>query len=146
MLTSGRLQLWHRCDCRHVRLRTVAWHFILNLEFIKAFPLVESVSISGTSALFTWQNAVATVIGTAWSAYLLLLMACIAAIIFLSRIAVRIVNKAFLFKEIAAARFTSLVNLDVLLAALEGIVLNVDLAIAITLLLTNAHVFLDHAN
>ena len=73
-------------------------------------------------------------------------MSRIAAIILLSRIAIRIVNKAFLFKEIAAARFTSLVNLDVLLATLEGIVLNVDLAIAITLLLTNAHVFLDHAN
>ena len=124
----------------------MARNFILNLEFIKAFPLVESVSISGTSALFTWQNTVATVIGTAWGTYLLLLMACIAAIIFLSRIAVRIVDKAFLFKEIAAARFTSLVNLDVLLATLEGIVLNVDLAIAITLTLSNAHVFLDHAN
>ena len=146
MLTGGRLQLWHRCDCRHVRLRTVAWHFILNLEFIKAFPLVESVSISGTSALFTWQNTVATVIGTAWGADLLLLMARIAAIIFLSWIAVRVVDKAFLFEEIAAARLSSLVDLDVLLAALVGIVLNVDLAIAITLTLSNAYIVLDQAN
>ena len=88
----------------------------------------------------------ATVVGTAWGAYLLLLMARIATIIFLSRIAVRIVDKAFLFKEIAAARFTSLVDLDVLLPALVGIVLNVDLAFAITLTLTNAHVLLDHTN
>ena len=88
----------------------------------------------------------ATVIGTAWGTYLLLLMTRIAAIIFLSWIAVRVVDKAFLFKEIAAARFTSLVDLDVLLAALVGIVLNVDLAIAITLTLTNAHVLLDHTN
>ena len=88
----------------------------------------------------------ATVIGTAWGTHLLLLMTRIAAIIFLSWIAVRIVNKAFLFKEIAAARFTSLVDLDVLLAALVGIVLNVDLAITITLTLTNAHVLLDHTN
>ena len=88
----------------------------------------------------------ATVVGTAWGAYLLLLMARIATIIFLSRIAVRIVDKAFLFKEIAAARFTSLVDLDVLLPALIGIVLNVDLAFAITLTLTNAHVLLDHTN
>ena len=146
MLTGGRLQLWHRCNCRHVRLRTVAWHFILNLELIKAFPLVESVSISGTSALFPGQNTLATCVCTAWRTKLLILMSRIAAIILLSRIAIRIVNKAFLFKEIAAARFTSLVNLDVLLATLEGIVLNVDLAIAITLLLSNAHVFLDHAN
>ena len=146
MLAGGRLQLWHRCDRGHVRLRTVARNFILNLEFIKAFPLVESVSISGTSALFTWQNTVATVIGTTWGTNLLLLMARIAAIIFLSRIAVRIVNKAFLFKEIAAARFTSLVDLGVLLTALKSIVLNVDLAIAVTLTLTNAHILLDHAN
>ena len=88
----------------------------------------------------------AAVIGTAWGAYLLLLMARIATIIFLSRIAVRIVDKAFLFEEIAAARFSSLVDLDVLLAALKGIVLNVDLAIAITLTLSNAYIVLDQAN
>ena len=146
MLTGGSLQLRHRCDCRHFRLRTVARHFILNLKFVEAFPLVEGVCICGTSALFTWQNAVATVIGTTWSTNLLLLMASIAAIIFLSRIAVRVVDKAFLFKEIAAARFTSLVDLGVLLTALKGIVLNVDLAIAVTLTLTNAHILLDHAN
>ena len=87
-----------------------------------------------------------TVIGAAWSFNLLLLMSRIAAIIFLSRIAVRIVDKAFLFEEIAAARLSSFVNLDVLFAALKGIVLNVDLAITITLTLTNAQVFLDHAN
>ena len=124
----------------------MARHFILNLKLIEAFPLVEGVCICGTSALLSWQNAVATVIGTAWGADLLLLMACIATIIFLSRIAVRIVNKAFLFKEIAAASLPCLVNLDILLTAGKGIVLNVDLAIAITLTLTNAHVFLDHAN
>lgn len=88
----------------------------------------------------------ATVICTTWSTDLMLLMPRIAAIIFLGRIAVRIVDKAFLFKEIAAACFTGLVDLDVLLAIDKGIVLNVDLAITITLTLTNAHVFLDHAN
>ena len=88
----------------------------------------------------------ATVICTTWSTDLMLLMSRIAAIIFLGRIAVRIVDKAFLFEEIAAARFTGLVDLDVLLATDKGIVLNVDLAITITLTLTNAHVFLDHAN
>ena len=88
----------------------------------------------------------ATYICTTWSTNLLLLMACIAAIFFLGWIVIGIVDKAFLFEEIAAARFTSLVNLDVLLAALIGIVLNVDLAIAITLTLTNAHVLLDHTN
>ena len=87
-----------------------------------------------------------TCVSTAWRTNLLIMMPCIAAIILLSRIAIRIVNKAFLFEEIAAARFSSLVDLDVLLAALKGIVLNVDLAIAITLLLSNAHVLLDHAN
>ena len=74
------------------------------------------------------------------------MMSCIAAIILLGRITIRIVDKAFLFEEIAAARLSSLVDLDVLLAALKGIVLNVDLAIAITLTLTNAQVLLDHAN
>ena len=146
MLSGSRLQFRHRCDSRHVRLRTMARHFILNLEIIKAFPRVESVCISGTSALFSGQNTVATVIGTTWSMDLLLLMPCIAAIIFLGRIAVRIVDKAFLFEEIAAARLSSLVDLDVLLAALKGIVLNVDLAIAITLTLSNAYIVLDQAN
>lgn len=74
------------------------------------------------------------------------MMSCIAAIIFLGRITIRIVDKAFLFEEIAAARFSSLVDLDVLLAALKGIVLNVDLAIAITLSLSNAYIVLDQAN
>ena len=74
------------------------------------------------------------------------MMSCIAAIILLGRITIRIVDKAFLFEEIAAARLSSLVDLDVLLAALKGIVLNVDLAITITLTLTNAQVLLDHAN
>ena len=73
-------------------------------------------------------------------------MPSIAVVIFLSRISVRIVDEAFLFEEIAAARFTSLVDLGVLLTALKGIVLNVDLAIAVTLTLTNAHILLDHAN
>ena len=53
MLSGGRLQLWHRCDSRHVRLRTMARHFILNLEIVEAFPLVKSVCISSTSALFS---------------------------------------------------------------------------------------------
>ena len=73
-------------------------------------------------------------------------MPSIAVVIFLSRISVRIVDEAFLFEEIAAARFTSLVDLGVLLTALKGIVLNVDLAIAVPLTLANAHVLLDHAN
>ena len=73
-------------------------------------------------------------------------MPSIAVVIFFSRISVRIVDEAFLFEEIAAARFTSLVDLGVLLTALKGIVLNVDLAIAVTLTLTNAHILLDHAN
>ena len=124
----------------------MARHFILNLKFVEAFPLVEGVCICGTSALFTWQNAVATVIGTTWSADLLLLMARIAAIIFLGRIAVRVVDKAFLFKEIAAASLPCLVDLDVLLTTGKGIVLNVDLALTISCALTNAHVLLDHVN
>ena len=53
MLSGSRLQLWHRCDSRHVRLRTMARHFILNLEIVEAFPLVKSVCISSTSALFS---------------------------------------------------------------------------------------------
>ena len=88
----------------------------------------------------------ATNICTAWSTDLLLLMACIATIIFLGRIVIGIVDKAFLFEEIAASRFTSLVDLDVLLAAVRGIVLSFDLAVAISLTLTNAHILLDHAN
>ena len=87
-----------------------------------------------------------TCVSTAWRTNLLILMSCIAAIIFLGRITIRIVDKAFLFEEIAAARFSSLVYLDVLLAALKGIVLNVDLAIAITLSLSNAYIVLDQAN
>ena len=74
------------------------------------------------------------------------MMSRIAAIILLGRITIRIVDKAFLFEEIAAARLSSLVDLDVLLAALKGIVLNVDLAIAITLSLSNAYIVLDQAN
>ena len=74
------------------------------------------------------------------------MMSCITTIILLGRITIRIVDKAFLFEEIAAARFSSLVDLDVLLAALKGIVLNVDLAIAITLSLSNAYIVLDQAN
>ena len=124
----------------------MARHFILNLKLIEAFPLVEGVCICGTSALLSWQNAVATVIGTTWSADLLLLMARIAAVIFLGRIAVGVVDKAFLFKEIAAASLPCLVNLDVLLTAGKGIVLNVDLAFTISRTLTNAHVLLDHGN
>ena len=63
-------------------------------------------------------------------------MSCIAVIIILGRITIRIIVKAFLFEEIASARFSSLVKLnilDVLLATLKGIVFNVGLAIAITL-------------
>ena len=74
------------------------------------------------------------------------MMSRIAAIILLGRITIRIVDKAFLFEEIAAARLSSLVDLDVLLAALKGIVLNVDLAITITLTLSNAYIILDQAN
>ena len=74
------------------------------------------------------------------------MMSRIATIILLGRITIRIVDKAFLFEEIAAARLSSLVDLDVLLAALKGIVLNVDLAIAITLTLSNAYIVLDQAN
>ena len=74
------------------------------------------------------------------------MMSRIAAIILLGRITIRIVDKAFLFEEIAAARLSSLVDLDVLLAALKGIVLNVDLAITITLTLSNAYIVLDQAN
>ena len=74
------------------------------------------------------------------------MMPCIAAIILLGRITIRIVDKAFLFEEIAAARLSSLVDLAVLLAALKGIVLNVDLAITITLTLSNAYIVLDQAN
>ena len=87
-----------------------------------------------------------TCVCTAWSTYLLIMMSRIAAIILLGRITIRIVDKAFLFEEIAAARLSSLVDLDVLLAALKGIVLNVDLAIAITLTLSNAYIVLDQAN
>ena len=96
--------------------------------------------------MFPGQNTLATCVCTAWRTKLLILMSRIAAIILLSRIAIRIVNKAFLFEEIAAARFSSLVDLDVLLAALKGIVLNVDLAIAITLTLSNAYIILYQAN
>lgn len=53
MLSGSRLQLWHRCDSWHVRLRTMARHFILNLEIVEAFPLVKSVCICSTSALFS---------------------------------------------------------------------------------------------
>ena len=74
------------------------------------------------------------------------MMSRIATIILLGRITIRIVDKAFLFEEIAAARLSSLVDLDVLLAALKGIVLNVDLAITITLTLSNAYIILDQAN
>ena len=87
-----------------------------------------------------------TCVCTAWRTNLLIMMSRIATIILLGRITVRIVDKAFLFEEIAAARFSSLVDLDVLLAALKGIVLNVDLAIAITLSLSNAYIVLDQAN
>ena len=74
------------------------------------------------------------------------MMSRIATIILLRRITIRIVDKAFLFEEIAAARLSSLVDLAVLLAALKGIVLNVDLAITITLTLSNAYIILDQAN
>ena len=110
-------------DGRHVRLRTVTRHFILDLEVVEALALVQCVHVLDST------SHVATIVGPR-RAYLLL-RATIAAIWLLVRVAVRIVNEALLLEEVFAASISNLIDFSTTVAP-KGIILYIDLALATT--------------
>lgn len=110
-------------DGRHVRLRTVTRHFVLDLEVVEALALVQCVHVLDST------SHVATIVGPR-RAYLLL-RATIAAIWLLVRVAVRIVNEALLLEEVFAASISNLIDFSTTVAP-KGIILYIDLALATT--------------
>lgn len=104
----------------HVRLRTVARDFVLNLEIVETLTLVQSVHVLHASAhLITFD-----LIGS-WCTNLLIRAAIARVVRLLGRITVRIVDKALLLKEVFASSFPCLVSL--VSTARKGVILNVDL-------------------
>ena len=121
-----RLQVLHRFDGGHVGLRTLA----LNLKIVEAFTLVQRIWISGTAALVSdLENALFSI--GSW----LLRGTVIAALRWILRLIVLVVDEALLLKEVAAACLSGLICHRIqtillnTLVLLEGVVLNVDLPI-----------------
>ena len=122
-----RLQVLHGFDGGHVGLRTLA----LNLKIVEAFTLVQRIWISGTAALVSYLENTLFSIGS-W----LLRGTVIAALRWILRLIVLVVDEALLLKEVAAACLSGLKRLichrlqTILLntlVLLEGVVLNVNL-------------------
>jgi hypothetical protein len=113
----------------------------LDLQVIETLPLVQCVWIHRTSALLvTWQKVAAIGVGRR---LVLVRRVVVAALRIVCRIIVRVVYEALLLKEVAAARLSRLIHLRVVL--LEGVILNVDLAL-ITPTLVVLQELLNHAD
>ena len=108
------MEFGHCGNCRHVRLRTVTWHLILNLEVVEAFALVEGIDVACTSALSvadqTRLPATPDIICAPWRLVVIriLAVAVLALIITIVVAAVRIVNEALLLEEVFAPSFSLL--------------------------------------
>jgi len=87
-------------------------NLVLDLQIIKAFPLIQSIGIVDSSGIWRW---------------LLSRCAIIAAFSILVWIRVRIVDEALLLEEVFAARVPRLVHFELLLR--ESVVLDVYLSL-----------------
>ena len=88
---------------------------VLDLQIIKAFPLIQSICIIGSPGIGCW---------------LLGRCAIVAALRFLVRIRVRIVDEALFLEEVFATRVPSFVHFNLLLR--ERVVLDVYLSLICT--------------
>ena len=113
----------------------------LDLELVKTLALIQCVRVRGSSAIIARQET-PVVVGI-WCR--LLVAAIITIFTLFCRVAVRIVDKALLLKEVAPAcvdpRF---VHVQLLL--LEGVILDVDLPLVVLHVLLVLDVLLDHAD
>ena len=137
LLHASRLQLGHRRNGWHV------WgivHLVLNLQVVKTLPLVQGVRVRGPASLLTRQDH--TLVGI-WRR--LLRRAIVARVWLICLVVVIVVDKPLFLKEISAAGFRSLVDLVGVLL-LEGVVLDIDLALVVNLGASALHLLLDHAD
>lgn len=134
------MQPWHRGNSGHVRLRAVARNFVLNLQIIEAFSLIESVSVLGTAAL-----SVADQVGvSACTARRLQVTSIALLVVIFANIAIAVrIYKSFLLKEVFPAGIALLSVYILLTVAAERVILDVNLTVLAAGAVEPA---LDHAN
>ena len=114
------------------------------MQVVEALTLVKRISIASSTSLISWNETGTCVLGTRRRLLVIVLfISTVLRVIITST--VRIVDKAFLLKEIAAPCFVSLryiIQLIVVVVALESIVLDVYLVAQRTIALIDR--VLDH--
>ena len=118
-------------------------HLVVNLQIVEALSLVQGIYVSNATPLFTGEEIVVC------TRCVLLPRASVTAVVLIGWVAVRIVDKALLLKEVFSASFASFINL---LASSKSVILDVDLALGSRLLelvlrvLVAFDVLLEHAH
>ena len=103
----------------------MTWDLVVDLQIVEALSLVQGIHVGDAAPLFTEEEVVVC------ARCVLLPRASVTAVVFISWVAVRIVDKALLLKEVFPASFAGFINL---LAASKSVILDVDLALGSRLL------------